>query len=82
MSDPRRTLAQAERRLRYVMERHGITRAGLKVVPHGLRHQDAADAYRALAGHPRTVVGGCFVDIRQRACPFVARAFRTAGASL
>nr|MCU0964225.1 integrase [Burkholderiaceae bacterium] len=45
VSDPRRTLAQAERRLRYVMERHGITRAGLKVVPHGLRHQDAADAY-------------------------------------
>jgi hypothetical protein len=29
VSDPRRTLAQAERRLRQVMERHGITRTGL-----------------------------------------------------
>lgn len=35
-----------------MMERHGITRAGLKVVPHGLRHQDAADAYRSMTGQP------------------------------
>jgi hypothetical protein len=58
VSDPRRTLAQAERRLRYVMERHGITRAGLKVVPHGLRHQDAADAHHAMTGQPPPVAGG------------------------
>jgi hypothetical protein len=58
VSDPRRTLAQAERRLRYVMERHGITRAGLKVVPQGLRHQDAADVYRSLTGPPLPVTGG------------------------
>jgi hypothetical protein len=38
-------VTQAARRLRYVMARHGITRAGMKVVPHDLRHQDAADAY-------------------------------------
>ena len=62
VSDPRRTLAQAERHLRYVMERHGITRAGLKVVPHGLRHQDAADAYRAMTGQPPPVAGGGTVD--------------------
>jgi hypothetical protein len=62
VSDPRRTLAQAERRLRYVMERHGITRAGLKVVPHGLRHQDAADAYRSMTGQPPPVAGGGAVD--------------------
>jgi hypothetical protein len=59
---PRRTLAQAERHLRYVMERHRITRAGLKVVPHGLRHQDAADAYRAMTGQPPPVAGGGAVD--------------------
>jgi hypothetical protein len=58
ISNPQRTLAQAERRLRYVMERHVITRAGLKVVPHGLRHQDAADAYRAMTGQPPPVAGG------------------------
>jgi integrase len=62
VSDPRRTLAQAERRLRYVMERHGITRAGLKVVPHGLRHQDPADAYRAMTDQPPPVAGGGAVD--------------------
>jgi hypothetical protein len=45
VSDSQRTVTQAERRLRYVMARHGITRAGMKVVPHSLRHQDAADAY-------------------------------------
>lgn len=58
VSDPRRTLAQAERRLRYVIERHGITRAGLKVVPHGLRHQNAADAYRSMTGQPPPVASG------------------------
>jgi hypothetical protein len=58
VSDPLRTLAQAERRLSYVMERHGITRAGLKVVPHGLRHQDAAYAYRAMTGQRPPVAGG------------------------
>ena len=62
VSDPRRTLAQAERRLRYVMEHHGITRAGLKVVPHGLRHQDAVDAYRSMTGQPPAVAGGGAVD--------------------
>jgi len=62
VSDPRRTLAQAERRLRYVMERHGITRAGLKVVPHGLRHQGAADDYESTTGTPPPVAGGWAVD--------------------
>lgn len=40
------------------MERHGITRAGLKVAPHGLRHQDAADACRLMTGQPPPVAGG------------------------
>ena len=53
---------RAERRLRYVMERHGITRAGLKVVPHGLRHQDAADAYRSMTGKAPPVASGGAVD--------------------
>ena len=62
VSDPRRTLAQAERRLRYVMERHGITRAALHVVPHGLRHQAAADAYLDKTGQQPPVAGGAAVD--------------------
>jgi hypothetical protein len=52
VSDPRLTLQQAMRRLRYVMERFGITRAGLGVVPHGLRHQGAADDYQTITELP------------------------------
>ena len=62
VSDPRLTLQQAMRRLRYVMERFGITRAGLGVVPHGLRHQGAADDYEGMTGSPPPVAGGSAVD--------------------
>ncbi len=43
VSDQRKMLKPAIRQLRYVMERLGLTRAGLGVVPHGLRRQGAAD---------------------------------------
>ena len=43
ISDPRYTLVQAIRHLRYVMERFGVTKRNLGVTPHGLRHQYAAD---------------------------------------
>ncbi len=62
VSDPRLTLKQAIRRLRYVMERFGITRAGLAVVPHGLRHQGAAEDYEDITGMPPPVAGGSAVD--------------------
>jgi hypothetical protein len=32
------------------------------VVPHGLRHQDAADAFRAMTGQPPPVAGGGAVN--------------------
>lgn len=67
--DARRTLAQAERRLRLVKERHGITRAGLKSVPHGLRHQDAAVAYRSITGQPPPMAGGITMSVRDWASP-------------
>ena len=62
VSDPRLTLQQAIRRLRYVMERFGITHADLGVVPHGLRHQGAADDYECTTGTPPPVAGGSAVD--------------------
>ena len=62
VSDPSLSLQQALRRLRYVMERFGVTRAGLGVVPHGLRHQGAADDYRAMTGELPPVAGGAIVD--------------------
>ena len=58
VSDPRLTLQQALRRLRYVMERFGITRAGLGVVPHGLRHQGAADDFATLTQVAAPIAGG------------------------
>ena len=58
VSNPNLTLLQAMRRLRYVMERFGITKRDLHVVPHGLRHQFAADRYRDATGQPPPVAGG------------------------
>ena len=57
VSNPNLTLVQAMRRLRYVMERFGITKRDLRVVPHGLRHQFAADRYRDATGHAPPVAG-------------------------
>ena len=62
VSDPRKMLKPAIRRLRYVMERFGLTRAGLGVVPHGLRHQGAADDYEAMTTVPPPIAGGSAVD--------------------
>jgi hypothetical protein len=55
VSDPRLSLQQAMRRLRYVMERFSITRAGL-------RHQGAADDNEGMTGMPPPVAGGSNVD--------------------
>ena len=62
VSDQRKMLQQAIRRLRYVMERFGLTRAGLGVVPHGLRHQGAAEDYESMTGERPPVAGGAVVD--------------------
>ena len=58
VSDPRLDLKQAIRHLRYTMERFGITKAGLAVTPHGLRHQYAAQEYERLTGCLPPVAGG------------------------
>jgi integrase len=58
VGDPNLTLAKALRRLRYVMERFGITKRDLRVVPHGLRHQFAASRYSQKTGELPPVAGG------------------------
>lgn len=58
IGDPRQTLSQAIRHLRYVMERFGITKRALGVVPHGLRHQFAADEHEKRTGVAPPVDGG------------------------
>ena len=62
VSNPRHDLERAIRHLRYVMEEFGITKADLKIVPHGLRHQYAADEYQAATGHAPPVEGGAVID--------------------
>jgi integrase len=62
ISDPQMTLVQAIRHLRYVMERFGVTKKALGVVPHGLRHQYAADEYQDATGSAAPVNGGQPVD--------------------
>jgi integrase len=62
ISDPQLTLVQAIRHLRYVMERFGVTKKALGVVPHGLRHQYAADEYQDATGSAAPVNGGQPVD--------------------
>ena len=58
VSSSRYTLVQAMRHLRYVMERFGITKRELQVVPHGLRHQYVGDEFRARTGVAPPVEGG------------------------
>jgi integrase len=62
ISDPQLTLVQAIRHLRYVMERFGVTKKALGVVPHGLRHQYAEDEYQHATGSAAPVNGGEAVD--------------------
>jgi integrase len=62
VSDPRLELVQAIRHLRYVMECCGMTKADLKVTPHGLRHQYAADEYERATGVRPPVEGGAAPD--------------------
>jgi integrase len=62
VSDQTLTLVQAMRRLRYVMERFGITKRDLHVVPHGLRHQFAGRGYTLNTGVLPPVAGGPVVD--------------------
>lgn len=58
MGPPRYELKRSIRRLRYFMERFGVTRKTLGVSPHGLRHGFAQAHYEAIAGAPAPVRGG------------------------
>lgn len=57
VGQPGRTAYQNEYRFYNVMKRFGLTRTGLGVTPHGLRHQSANDGYEADTGAPSPVRG-------------------------
>jgi integrase len=58
LGDPTKSLRQNMRRLKYVCEKFGITKAKLGVTLHGLRHQYAAERYEKFAGTSAPVRGG------------------------
>jgi integrase len=62
VSNPTLTLQQAMRHQRYVMERFGLTKRDLGVVPHGLRHEFAIAEYGARTGEEPPVAGGSTVE--------------------
>lgn len=53
-----RSLEQAYQRTRYQMRKLGLTREGLGVTAHGLRHQYAQARYEKIAGVPSPICGG------------------------
>jgi len=62
--DPRYNFLQADRRMRTVLERFGVTRKSLGITSHGLRHQYAIERYRDKTGVPPPVQGGPPVDVQ------------------
>ncbi len=55
VGDPRLTSVQARNRFYNVIRKFGISKAGLGVIAHGLRHQHVNDLYSAEAGGPSAV---------------------------
>lgn len=58
MVPPGKTAKQAIRRIYYICEKFGITRAQLNITPHGLRHEYANDRFEEVSGNPSAVRGG------------------------
>ena len=59
---PGMSLKQSLDRFAYVMRKFGLTRAGLGVTAHGVRHQFAGDLYFELAEVKPPVAGGATLD--------------------
>lgn len=60
-----RTLKQAKRRLLYVARQAGVSKNGLGITMHGLRHEWAIDQLQSLAGVVAPVRGGTPLDYRK-----------------
>ena len=58
IGSPHRNLQQAIRHMNYVFERFGLTKRGLGVTAHGLRHQHLNDLYESITGVPSPVRSG------------------------
>lgn len=50
------TLLQMKSRMRYLVRSRGITKDGLGITPHGLRHQFGTDLFKEMSGLPAPVL--------------------------
>jgi len=57
LAEPGLTLEQSTKRQRYIFAKYGLTKKGLGILPHGLRHQFGTDLLRELTGLPAPVLG-------------------------
>lgn len=62
MGRPGKSLLQEMNHFDYVMAKFGITKNGLGLTSHGLRHQYLNDRFEAIAGAPSPVRGGGVLD--------------------
>lgn len=52
------TIPQWRNRYNYIMDKHGITKKGLGITSHGLRHEWVQEYYEFLTGVPAPIKGG------------------------
>lgn len=69
------SLLQMKDRLRYVVRAHGISKDGLGITPHGLRHQFGTDLFRDLSGLPAPVLQAALPEDYERNAEQVQAAF-------
>jgi len=56
-------LKQAKAHMRYLLYKLGITKKGMGITPHGLRHGYACRVYKKLTGEEAPVMGGGLVEV-------------------
>lgn len=56
-------LKQAKAHMRYLLYKLGITKKGMGITPHGLRHGYACRVYKNLTGEEAPVMGGGLVEV-------------------
>lgn len=59
----RRKLDQAKRHFRFLCAKLGLTKEGLGITPHGLRHQFANELYKSITGTDSPVNGGVVLSL-------------------
>lgn len=73
---PGLTAAQMENHFKWVMRKHGATKRGMGVTPHGLRHQFGCDLFEDLTGMPAPVLGLLPAEVYRKKAGIVRAAMK------